>query len=157
MSGIIFCACSTLAIPFLQIVLKWCQEERKKNQVKKESHRSQDQWWVWLQGLPQLCHLLHQKARWREVLKVKVLWVCKLRNMIERETRCSPWHKSRAKPPPAICWKLALSNLLRMGRWQSLVFSRVESWWIDEWSNGETRSLPSKEEQRHSNSSFVKT
>ena len=101
MSGIIFCACSTLAIPFLQIVLKWCQEERKKNQVKKESQRSQDQWWVWLQGLPQLCHLLHQKARWREVLKVKVLWVCKLRNMIEREnplfavTRHAPSHHQR--------------------------------------------------------------
>ena len=30
MSGIICCVCSTLAIPFLPIVLKWCRKERKK-------------------------------------------------------------------------------------------------------------------------------
>ena len=92
-----FCVCQTLATTVLQFVLKWCQKERKKNQVKKESQQSQDQWWIWLQGLPQLCHLLHQKARGREVIKVKVLWVCKLRNMIERWNRCWPWHKSRAR------------------------------------------------------------
>ena len=84
MNGIIICVCSASAISVLQIVLMWCLEERKKNQVKKESQQSQDQWWVWLQGVPQLCHLLHQKARGREVLKVKVLWVRKLRQMTER-------------------------------------------------------------------------
>ena len=34
-NGIIFCVCLTSAISVLQIVLKWCQKERKKNQVKK--------------------------------------------------------------------------------------------------------------------------
>ena len=48
------------------------------------------------------------------------------------ETRCLPWHKSRAPPPPT-CWKHALSKLIRMGRWLSLVFSRVEIWWINWW------------------------
>ena len=61
-SGVTCCACFTLAISVLQIVLKWCHKEREKNQ---------DQWWVWLQGLPQLWHLRHQRARWREVMKVK--------------------------------------------------------------------------------------
>ena len=37
---------STQAISVLQSFLKWCQTERKKNQVKKESQQSQDQWWV---------------------------------------------------------------------------------------------------------------
>ena len=31
MNGIIFCVCSTLAISVLQIAVKWCQNERKKN------------------------------------------------------------------------------------------------------------------------------
>ena len=51
MESIIFCVYLTLAISVVQIVLKWCQKERKKHQVKKESQQSQDQWWVWLQGL----------------------------------------------------------------------------------------------------------
>ena len=63
-NGIIFCFCFlTLGISVLQSVLKCCRKEPSKDQVKKESQQSQDQWWVWLQGLPQLCHLLHQKAR----------------------------------------------------------------------------------------------
>ena len=47
MNGIIFCVCSTLAISVLQIVLKWCQKERKKIQVKKESQQNRSRWWIW--------------------------------------------------------------------------------------------------------------
>ena len=47
MNGIIFCVCSTLAISVLQIVLKWCRKERKKNQVKKELQQSRSRWWIW--------------------------------------------------------------------------------------------------------------
>ena len=69
--------------------MKWCREEHKTNQVKKEWQRSQDQWWVWLReaskDLHQLCHLLHQKAlRGKPDTKVKILWVRKLKCMIER-------------------------------------------------------------------------
>ena len=83
-NGIIFCVWSTLAISVPQFVLKRCQKEYKKNHVKKESQRSQDQWWVWLQGLPRIPHLRHQKAWEREAMKVGVLGVRKLWNMIER-------------------------------------------------------------------------
>ena len=83
-NGIIFCDCSPLAISILQFGMKWCQRKRKKNQVKKESQQSQDQRWVWLQGLLELCHLRHQKARRREVMKVRFPGVRKLKNMIER-------------------------------------------------------------------------
>ena len=78
--GIIFRVCSSIAISVLQIVLEWCHKESNEERVTEEK----DQWWVWLQGLPQLCLLLHQKARWREFIKVKVHWVCKLRKMIKK-------------------------------------------------------------------------
>ena len=81
MSGIICCARSISAISALLFDLKWCQKERKKNQVKKGSQRSRGQWWVLLQGLPQLCHLRHHKAQRRKAMKVIVLGVWKLRNM----------------------------------------------------------------------------
>ena len=88
MSGTIFCACLTFAISVLWSVLKWCRKEHKKNQVKKESQRSQDQWWVWLReaakGLHQLYHLLHHEARENQTRKSKVLWVRKLRCTIEQ-------------------------------------------------------------------------
>ena len=44
MNEIIFGVCLILAISVPQIVLKWCQEEHKKNQIKKESQQNQDQW-----------------------------------------------------------------------------------------------------------------
>ena len=43
-----------------------------------------------------------------------------------------PSHEVSA-PSQTICWKLVLSTLLRVGRWQSSVFSREESWYIDGW------------------------
>ena len=39
-NGIIFCVCLTSAISVLQIVLKRCQKENKKNQVKKVTAKS---------------------------------------------------------------------------------------------------------------------
>ena len=63
-----------------EVMSKRTQEESGEESVTAKSRPMR----VWLQGLPQLCHLRHQKARRREVMKVKVLWVCKLRNMIER-------------------------------------------------------------------------
>ena len=47
MNGIIFWACSPSV---LQFVLKSCQQERKKNQVKKESQQNCDQRWALFQG-----------------------------------------------------------------------------------------------------------
>ena len=67
MNGIIFCVSLTLAISDLQSVLKWCRNEQTKNQVKKESQQSRDQWWIWsrdaVKGLPPRYLPLHQKAR----------------------------------------------------------------------------------------------
>ena len=87
-SGIIFCVYLTLAISVMQSVPKWCRKERKKNQVKKESQQSQDQWWIWsreaVKGLYQRYHLLHQKPWRKPDKKVKVLWVRKLRCTFER-------------------------------------------------------------------------
>ena len=51
--------CLTSAISVLHFVLKGCQKERKKNHLKKESQQNRSRWWIWLQGLPHLCHLLH--------------------------------------------------------------------------------------------------
>ena len=78
MNGIIFCVCSTSAIPVPPIVLKWCRKERKKMQVKKESQHNQSRWWIWsrdaAKGLLMCYLLLHQKARGKPDLKVKYLW-----------------------------------------------------------------------------------
>ena len=63
---------------------KVMSRERNKNQAKKESQRSRGQWWVLLQGLPQLYHLRRQKARGRKAMEVRVPGVRKLRKMIER-------------------------------------------------------------------------
>ena len=86
MNGLIFCVCSTLAISVLQTVLNWCRKGHKKNQVKKESQQNQDQWWIWLRevGFHQRHLLLHQKARGKPNMKVKLLWVRKMRNITGR-------------------------------------------------------------------------
>ena len=87
-NGIIFCVCLTSAVSVLQSVLKWCRKEHKKNQVKKESQQSRDQWWIWsreaVKGLHPRYLLLHQKARWKPDTKVKLLWVRKMRSIKER-------------------------------------------------------------------------
>ena len=88
MNGIIFCVCLTLAISVLPIVLKWRRKERKKIQVKKESQQNRNQWWIWsrdaAKGLLMCCLLLHQIARGKPDMKVKLFWVRKLRSTIER-------------------------------------------------------------------------
>ena len=53
----------------------------------------------------------------------------------------SPWRHgaTRCRRPQTIHWELWLSTLLKVWWWQSLVFSRVESWQNDGWWNGATR------------------
>ena len=67
MNGTIFCVCSTLAIPVLPIILKWCRKGRKKMQVKKESQQNRSRWWNWsrdaVKGILTCYLLLHRKAR----------------------------------------------------------------------------------------------
>ena len=98
---IIFCLCLTSAISVPQSLLRWCRKEHKKNQVKKESQQSQDQWWIWsreaMKGLHQRHLLLHQNARGKPDTKVKVLWVRKLRSTIERGDPLFP-QKERTDP-----------------------------------------------------------
>ena len=88
MNGIIFCVCSTLAISVLHRVLKWCRKEHKKMQVKKESQQNRNRWWFWSRDAAKgllMCYLkLHQKARRKPDMKVKLFWVRKLRSTIER-------------------------------------------------------------------------
>ena len=78
------CFCWPAAISVLQFVLKRCRKERKKIQVKKESQQNRSRWWVWLQGLPQLCHLRHPKAWGRKVMEIRFPGLRKLRKRIER-------------------------------------------------------------------------
>ena len=100
-----------------------------------EERQSRDRWWVWLQGFPQLRHLLHQKARGREGTKVKVLCVCKLRNMIEREpvvgrdTSHAPGNHKRVVEST----HSAKLGLLKSGK--------LMNWWMIERGN---HCLPSK-------------
>ena len=86
MNGIIFCVCQTLAISVLQSVLKWCRNEHKKIQVKKESQQNQSRWWIWSRdagkGLQSCFLLLHQKVLGKPDTKVKLLWVRTLRSTI---------------------------------------------------------------------------
>ena len=53
-NGIIFCVCLTLAISFLQSVMKRWQKKYNKIQLKEESQRSRDQWWIlgWFKSSP---------------------------------------------------------------------------------------------------------
>ena len=105
----------------------------KRTQQDSGEERVTSRWWVFLQGFPQLCHLWRQKARWREVMKVRVLGVRKLRKMIERGNPLSTVTQdmSQCSTTNNLLKKLVLSTQLRVGRWQSLVFSRVESWEIN--------------------------
>ena len=66
-------------------------------------------------------------------------WTEKL--FVGRDTRHASGHHHKR-----LCFEL--STLLRMGRWKSLAFSRVESWWIDGWQNGDTRCLLSGKDTR---------
>ena len=83
----IFCVCLTLAISVPPIVLKWCRKECKKIQVKRESQQNRSRWWISsrdaAKGLLTCLPLLHQKAQWKPDMKVKLLWVRKLRSTIE--------------------------------------------------------------------------
>ena len=65
--------CFTFAISVLQFILKWCREEHKKTQVKKESQQSRN---------------CIRKPKENPDTKVKLLWVRKLKGTTERETRC---------------------------------------------------------------------
>ena len=84
MNGIIFCVCSTSAISVHQLSWSNVKKNTRRCRWRKSHSKVKDQWWVWLQGLPQLCHLRRQKVRGREVMKVRVPGVRKLRNMAER-------------------------------------------------------------------------
>ena len=78
----------------------------------------------------------HQKARGKPDKKVKVFCVRKLRCTIE-------WGNLLSAVTPVTSATDSLKKhthqatqngyWLRVGRWQSLVFSRVEIWWIDGW------------------------
>ena len=76
MNGIIFCVCSTSAIPVPPIVLKWCRKERKKMQVKKESQQNRSRWWIWSRdaawGILTCLPPLHQKAPGKPDLKSQI-------------------------------------------------------------------------------------
>ena len=154
---IIFCVCSTSAISVLQIVLKWCQKERKKNQVKKESQQIQDQWWVWLQGLPQLFHLRHQKAKGREVMKVKVFWVCKLRNMLERWNPLLAVTQATRQATTRDLLKARRQHTTLDGTMTKLGLlksGKLMNWWmIERWNP----LFALNEEQGHNNSSLETT
>ena len=157
MNGIIFCVRSTSAISVLQIVLNWCQEELKKNQVKKESQQSQDQWWVWLPELPQLCHLRHQKARGREVMKVKVVWVNKLINMIERGNPLLAVTQVSRQGTTSDSLKVRTQQAAQDGSITKLGLLKsgnLMNWWmVERWHP----LFALNEEQEHSNSSFGTT
>ena len=126
MNGIIFCVCWILATSVLPIVLKWCRKERKKIQVKKESQQNRSQWWIQsrdaAKGLLTCLPLLHQKARWKPDMKVNYLWTLEWAASKNRQT----------------CFGRLLIKLLRVGCWQEVVFSRVETWWVDGSKNRET-------------------
>ena len=92
MNGIIFCDRPRLAISVLESVLKWCRKEHKNIQVKKESQRNRDQWWIWsrdaAKGLLSCYLLLHQKAWRKPDMKVNFFWALNMSSIIER---CDPW------------------------------------------------------------------
>ena len=127
MKGIVFCVCSISAISVLPIVLKWCQKERKKIQVKKESQQNRSRRWIWSRdaanGLLTCLPLLHQKA-WENQI-----WTSITSELVD-------WAASKNR---ATCWRRLLIKLPRVECWQELVFSRVEVWWIDGSKNRETR------------------
>ena len=56
-------------------VLKWCQKEHQKMQVKKESQQNRSRWWIWsrdaAKGILTCLLLLHQKARGKPDMKFK--------------------------------------------------------------------------------------
>ena len=65
MHGIIFCVCSTLAIPAPSTSAKRCRKEHKKIQGKKESQQNQSRWRIWSHdtawGIQTCLPRLHQK------------------------------------------------------------------------------------------------
>ena len=85
MNGIIFCVVLTLAVSVLSIVLKWCQQERKKIQVKKESQQNRSRWWIWsrdaAKGLLTCLPLLHKKVWGKPDVfpRVEIWWIVEIR------------------------------------------------------------------------------
>ena len=118
MNGIIFCICSTSAISVPPIVLKWCRKERKKVQVKKDSHQNQSRWWIWsrdtAQGI-QTC-LLRQHQKNPE------------KTRSESQIPLSSW----TEPPPRTVKLVMGASSSDYSEWnidEKVVFSRVEIWW----------------------------
>ena len=117
-SGIIFCVCSTLAISVLPLVLKWCQKEHKKNQVKKESQQNQSWWWI--------CFTIPREGSERACLDC----IGKPgENQIWKSERTSGLVKCAANKNGETRIGRQLIKLFRMEHWRQVVFSSVEIWW----------------------------
>ena len=120
MNGIIFCVCLTVAISVLPIVLKWCRKERKKMQVKRESHsqiEAGDEFGLAMQRKDSWCSCLYCIRKPGETIHESQFPVSS-RNKQHQRTGRPVLHAYSSK------W-------LRVECWQELVFSRVEIWWID--------------------------
>ena len=104
-----FVLCLTLAISVLQFFSEVMWKRRRKTIVTANSRPMMSLF----QGFSQICHLLHQKALRREVMKVRVLGLRKLRNMTERghplfylgEGHTSSNHVSLMRRPSTLLWK----------------------------------------------------
>ena len=72
MSGIICCACLTLAISVLQIALLQWRNDLNKIQEKSESQQNRDLWWILLPGRHRSCRLQLQWARGRNITEMKI-------------------------------------------------------------------------------------
>ena len=99
----------TWAISVLPTVLKSCQKERKKNQVKKEPQQNRNRWWIWSPRLLTFLLLLHQKVRRKQDMKVNYLWAREL----------------SASKNKATCWRRSLINLLRV----ECTHGQIYRWW----------------------------
>ena len=73
MSGIICCACLTLAISVLQFALLQWRNDLKKIQEKNESQQNQNLWWILLRGRHRSCRLQLHWARGRDITENKIL------------------------------------------------------------------------------------
>ena len=141
MSGIICCACSFWAILVLQFVLLPWKSELNKIQEKNESQQNQDLWWILLRRRHRSCRLQLQWAWGRNIPEVKIPGIQLLKKRTDCETRCRQRSKDCIWWPLswAIHGKFALCKLLKMFWWPCLAFSRVENWYWDVRTTGETR------------------
>ena len=97
---------------------------------RKSHSQSRGQWWVLLQGLPQLCHLRRQKARGRKAMKGKAPWSAKA----EKDDRTGQ--------PVVDCHKQFIESSARYSRWDDDKAWSSQKWKADELMDdrtGETR------------------